>query len=54
MNVRSYEDFKNIYLILSPRRIFKLCIFWPNLVLLDLKPSAGTCPKKKKKFFAPL
>ena len=49
--MRFYEDFNNIYLILSPRLIFKLCIFWPNLVLLDLIPSAGTCQKKKKKIF---
>ena len=37
-------------------RIFKLCIFWHNLVLLDLMPSAGTCQKKIKKLllFKPL
>jgi hypothetical protein len=53
INVRFSEVFKNIYLVLSPRRIFKLCIFLPIFVLLDLMRGRDPCQKKKKKKFFP-
>jgi len=46
INICFSEVFKNIFLILSPRKIFKLCNNLPILVLLDLKRGAGTCKKK--------
>ena len=48
INVRFYEVFKNIYLILSPRRIFKLCIFLPIFVLLDLMRGQGSCKWRRE------